>query len=587
MARACRHRAGARRLRAAARAACVDLRAVRDAGRASRRSCHDRRVAGAHGATPLADGRLEPLRRAVEVFGFHLAPLDLRQNTRRARGRGRGAAGARRRGSRLCVARRGRADRAARGGARSAAAAARRRIVDYSTRTQPSSRSLRGRRRRPSPLRRGGAAELRDLEVPVGRPTCSKSRVLLKEVGLLRGDRARGQHHAAVRDDRRSRSAAPTSCAPHSRCRSIARWLAGRGRSAGGDARLLGQQQGRRLPHRQLGALPRASSRWSTRFASTASSCGSSTAAAAPSAAAAGRATRRSSRSRRARSSGGLRITEQGEIIASKYSDPELGRRNLETLVAATLEASLDDAERLGEPARRSTSRAMDELVGARAHGLPRARLRHAAVSSTISARATPIAEIAELNIGSRPASRTASTAHRGPAGDPLGVQLGAVPADAAGLVRLRHAPSTRGSPNIRRGLGPAAPRCTRAGRSSAACSSNMAMVLAKTDLAIASRYAELVPDVAAARARSSTRIAAEHARTIRARARDHAAVDAARRQPDARAQHPQPLPVSRSAQSPAGRAAAPLPRRQTDERTRRAIHLTINGLAAGLRNSG
>src|SRR5579863_4391366 len=46
--------------------------------------------------------------------------------------------------------------------------------------------------------------------------------------------------------------------------------------------------------------------------------------------------------------SGGLRLTEQGEIIASKYSDAELGRRNLESLVAATLEASLHDAERLG-----------------------------------------------------------------------------------------------------------------------------------------------------------------------------------------------------------------------------------------------
>ena len=85
--------------------------------------------------------------------------------------------------------------------------------------------------------------------------------------------------------------------------------------------------------------------------ARTASSCGSSTAAAAPSAAAAARATRRSSRSRRAASRGGLRITEQGEIIASKYSDPELGRRNLEALVAATLEASLLDAERLGDRA--------------------------------------------------------------------------------------------------------------------------------------------------------------------------------------------------------------------------------------------
>ena len=47
----------------------------------------------------------------------------------------------------------------------------------------------------------------------------------------------------------------------------------------------------------------------------------------------------------------GLRITEQGEIIASKYSDAELGRRNLETLVAAALESALLDAEQLGDRA--------------------------------------------------------------------------------------------------------------------------------------------------------------------------------------------------------------------------------------------
>ena len=39
--------------------------------------------------------------------------------------------------------------------------------------------------------------------------------------------------------------------------------------------------------------------------------------------------------------SGQIRITEQGEVIASKYADPDIGRRNLETLVAATLEATL------------------------------------------------------------------------------------------------------------------------------------------------------------------------------------------------------------------------------------------------------
>ena len=38
---------------------------------------------------------------------------------------------------------------------------------------------------------------------------------------------------------------------------------------------------------------------------------------------------------------GHIRITEQGEVIASKYSDPDIGRRNLETLAAGTLEATL------------------------------------------------------------------------------------------------------------------------------------------------------------------------------------------------------------------------------------------------------
>ena len=43
---------------------------------------------------------------------------------------------------------------------------------------------------------------------------------------------------------------------------------------------------------------------------------------------------------------GSIRITEQGEVIASKYSNPEVGRRNLETLAAATLEATLLQPDR-------------------------------------------------------------------------------------------------------------------------------------------------------------------------------------------------------------------------------------------------
>ena len=84
---------------------------------------------------------------------------------------------------------------------------------------------------------------------------------------------------------------------------------------------------------------------------------------------------------------GGLRVTEQGEIIASKYSDPELGRRNLETLVAATLEASLEDTERLG---RRAPDVFRDRSTSSPAHALSRlsrAGVRDAGVRRRISAR--------------------------------------------------------------------------------------------------------------------------------------------------------------------------------------------------------
>ena len=134
--------------------------------------------------------------------------------------------------------------------------------------------------------------------------------------------------------------------------------------------------------------------------------------------------------------SGGLRITEQGEIIASKYSDPDLGRRNLETLVAATLEASMIDGERL-EARAPTFYGAMDALSQARARGVPRARLRHAGIRRLLPRRDT------DRRDGGTQHRQPAGVAHgidedRGPPRDPVGVQLGAMPADAAGLVRLR-----------------------------------------------------------------------------------------------------------------------------------------------------
>ncbi len=101
---------------------------------------------------------------------------------------------------------------------------------------------------------------------------------------------------------------------------------------------------------------------------------------------------------------GSLRITEQGEVIAAKYAEPRLAHRNLETLIAATLESTLLDVEGLGSDAEAAYT-VLDEL----------AALARTAYSELVHdtpgfvqyfEASTPVAEIGALNIGSRPASR-------------------------------------------------------------------------------------------------------------------------------------------------------------------------------------
>ena len=281
---------------------------------------------------------------------------------------------------------------------------------------------------------------------------------------------------------------------------------------------------------------------------------------------------------------GGIRITEQGEIIASKYSDPELGRRNLETLVAATLEASLSDTEQLGDRAVEYFG-VLDELAQ-HAHGAYRGLVYETPDFVAYFRAATPIAEIAELNLGSRPASRAASTRIEDLRAIPwvfswgqcrlmlpgwygLGAAVEAWLAahpDGPGLALLAEMHARW--PFFRTVL------------------SNTSMVLAKTDLAIASRYAELVSDVGT-RERIFQRIVDEHRRTA-------AHVLAITGHRSLLEDNPT---LARSIRNrfpyldPLNHLQVELLRRyragQTDERTRRGIHLTINGLAAGLRNSG
>jgi phosphoenolpyruvate carboxylase len=102
---------------------------------------------------------------------------------------------------------------------------------------------------------------------------------------------------------------------------------------------------------------------------------------------------------------GELRLTEQGEVIASKYANREIGRRNLEALYAATARAT---ADRVAPAGPREFHAAMEEL-SADAMAAYRDLVYGTEGFVAYFRGTTPIVEISELNIGSRPASRKKS----------------------------------------------------------------------------------------------------------------------------------------------------------------------------------
>ena len=101
---------------------------------------------------------------------------------------------------------------------------------------------------------------------------------------------------------------------------------------------------------------------------------------------------------------GQIRLTEQGEVIASKFANPEIGRRNLETVVAATLEATL--LPQNNAPAQLPAFEAAMQTLSDSAMAAYRALVYETPGFTDYFFSSTPITEIAELNIGSRPASR-------------------------------------------------------------------------------------------------------------------------------------------------------------------------------------
>src|SRR5437016_4098225 len=279
---------------------------------------------------------------------------------------------------------------------------------------------------------------------------------------------------------------------------------------------------------------------------------------------------------------GAIRITEQGEVIASKYSNPELARRNLEILAAATLEATLLQSDRTDPPV--SYLAAMDYL-SAEAYRAYRSLVYETEGFDRFFRESTVIGEIANLNIGSRPASRKPSERIE---------DLRAIPWVFSWAQCRLMLPGWYGFGSAVKAWLELQPEggmqmlqaMYREWPFFQMLLSNMDMLLAKSDIAIASRYAELVSD-AELRDRVFSRLRAEWQSTA----------DALLTIMDQQTLLESNPLLARSIRNrfpyldPLNHMQIELLKRyragDTDEHVVTGIHLTINGLAAGLRNSG
>jgi phosphoenolpyruvate carboxylase len=282
---------------------------------------------------------------------------------------------------------------------------------------------------------------------------------------------------------------------------------------------------------------------------------------------------------------GPIKITEQGEVISDKYTLSELGRWNLEGALAAVVEASvLHRTPIVDRGVLNGWDQAMD-LVAEAGQAAYRSLVRDPALVPFFVA-ATPVDELGKLNIGSRPAKR---------------------PGGPGGLDDLRAIPWVFGWTQSRiilpgwYGMGSGLAAAREAGHGEALTEmyrtwpffrtfvSNVQMTVAKTDLTIAARYVRtLVHDDSAG---LFDRIREEHQRTvdeILAVTGQSTLLETApvlRRTLELRDSYLAPLHALQS--SLLARVREVPHGEEPDSNLQRALLLTINGIAAGLRNTG
>ena len=274
---------------------------------------------------------------------------------------------------------------------------------------------------------------------------------------------------------------------------------------------------------------------------------------------------------------GRIRITEQGEVIAAKYGTAASAATNLEAMVSASLLASLEPEALSDADAARFTA-AMDSVSGS-AFAAYRGLVYDTPTFKDFFRAMTPIAEIATLKIGSRPSSRTKSSAIE---------DLRAIPWVFSWAQARAMLPGWYGTGE---GFAAFSDKALLTDMAAgwpffAALLGNMEMVLAKSDMGIAARYAELAGhvdghDAIFGRIRDGWHRAHDGLLDITGQTRlldKNPALEASIR---LRLPYIEPLNLLQIELMKRHRAG------ETDPRIAEGIQLTINAIATALRNSG